>query len=194
MQLEDGGTVAYLADIAGHGATRHLMGMLKAAASRPCSMQAQQKGTWFAITHGPAEPCTPDVKSRRCMPRSPIPPESDGSIFYALAAQPPILHYRAETSVRLISTEQFPLGLLQVSGYSSDAATTASGDLLIAVTDGILEAANEADEEFGLDRLQSVIARHAAGSLPALAHAILEAARAFGKQIDDQTLLLIRRL
>ena len=118
----------------------------------------------------------------------------DGSIFYALAAQPPILHYRAETSLLLVSTEQFPLGLLPVSGFSSDATTTASGDLLIAVTDGILEAANKADEEFGLDRLQEVIARHTAGSLPALAQAILDAARAFGKQIDDQTLLLIRRL
>jgi len=82
---------------------------------------------------------------------------------------------------------------LPVSDYFADATTMASGDLLIAVTDGILEASNESDDEFGLDRLQEVIANHATDSLPALADAILNAVRAFGKQIDDQTLLLIRR-
>lgn len=69
-----------------------------------------------------------------------------------------------------------------------------SGDLLIAVTDGILEASNESEDEFGLDRLQEVIARHSGDGLSTLADAILSAARAFGEQIDDQTLLLIRRL
>jgi serine phosphatase RsbU (regulator of sigma subunit) len=44
----------------------------------------------------------------------------DGSIFYALAAHPPILHYPAPTDVKHISAEQFPLGLLPVSGYSSE--------------------------------------------------------------------------
>ena len=70
----------------------------------------------------------------------------------------------------------------------------AAGDLLIAVTDGILEASNDSEDEFGLGRLQAVIASHALDSLPALSEAILSAAHAFGKQIDDQTLLLIRRL
>jgi len=70
----------------------------------------------------------------------------------------------------------------------------ASSDLLIAVTDGILEACDKSEDEFGLDRLQKLIAKHAADNLPALADAILSAARAFGEQTDDQTLLLIRRL
>jgi sigma-B regulation protein RsbU (phosphoserine phosphatase) len=115
-------------------------------------------------------------------------------LFYALAAHPPILHYHSPANVEHISAEQFPLGLLPVSGFSSETTTMVSGDLLVAVTDGILEAANESEDEFGLDRLQAVIASHALDSLPALAEAILSAARGFGKQIDDQTLLLIRRL
>ena len=118
----------------------------------------------------------------------------DGSIFYALAAHPPILHYCMHADTKHISAEQFPLGLLPVSGYSSEATTMASGDLLIAVTDGILEASNQSEDEFGLGRLQEVISGHTTDSLPVLADAILNAARAFGKQTDDQTLLLIRRL
>jgi len=197
VQLEDGSTIAYLADIAGHGLQAGiLMGMLKTAA-RTALLDAGSTEAHMVLPSlmDRLNRVLPDVKEPQMYATfAGFLLNPDGSIFYALAAQPPILHYRADTSVQLVSTEQFPLGLLPVSGYSSDATTTASGDLLVAVTDGILEAANEADEEFGLDRLQAVIARHAAGSLPALAHGILEAARAFGKQIDDQTLLLIRRL
>lgn len=196
VQLEDGSTVAYLADIAGHGLQAGiLMGMVKTAA-RTALLDAGSTQAHMILPSlmDRLNRVLPDVKEPQMYATfvgfrlSP-----DGSIFYALAAQPPILHYRAGTNVQLVSSEQFPLGLLPVSSYSSEATTTAPGDLLIAVTDGILEAANESEDEFGLDRLEQVIARHAAGSLPALAQAILDAARAFGKQIDDQTLLLIRR-
>lgn len=70
----------------------------------------------------------------------------------------------------------------------------ASGDLLIAVTDGILEACNQTEEEFGLDRLEDIVAHHSMDSLQTMADVIVNAARSFGKQTDDQTLLLIRRL
>jgi serine phosphatase RsbU (regulator of sigma subunit) len=197
LQLEDGSTVAYLADIAGHGLQAGiLMGMVKTAARTAlldaCSIEPR---TVLPSLMDRLNRILPDVKEPQMYATFVgFRLNPDGSIFYALAAQPPILHYRARTSVQLISTEQFPLGLLPVSGYSSEATTTAPGDLLIAVTDGILEAANETDDEFGLERLEEVIAYHAADSLPTLAQAILEEARAFGKQVDDQTLLLIRRL
>jgi sigma-B regulation protein RsbU (phosphoserine phosphatase) len=118
----------------------------------------------------------------------------DGSVFHALAAHPPILHYHAHAKFEHISAEQYPLGLLPVNGFSAEATSMAPGDLLIAVTDGILEACNETEDEFGLTRLQELISRHASDNLSAIADSILSAARAFGKQVDDQTLLLVRRL
>lgn len=197
LQLEDGSIVAYVADIAGHGLQAGiLMGMLKTAA-RTALLDA-----------GSIEPqkVLPSLMDRlnRVLPDVKEPQmyatfagfrlNSDGSVFHALAAHPPILHYRTPRNVEHISTEQFPLGLLPVDGFSSEATVMNSGDLLIAVTDGILETSNESEEEFGLERLQSLIASHAQDSLPALAEAILVAARDFGKQLDDQTMLLIRRL
>ncbi len=197
--LDDGSTVAYLADIAGHGLQAGiLMGMLKTAA-RTALLDA-------GSMESPA--VLPSLMERlnRVLPSVKEPQmyatfagfllNPDGSVFYALAAHPPILHYRMQTNDRRvtpISAEQFPLGLLPVTGFSSEDTTMASGDLLIAVTDGILEACNQSEEEFGLDRLENTIVNHSIDSLPALADAILNAARAFGKQVDDQTLLLIRR-
>lgn len=197
LQFEDGSIVAYLADIAGHGLQAGiLMGMVKTATHTAlldvCSIEPR------AVLPSLMERLNrvlPGVKEPQMYATfAGFRLNSDGSVFYALAAHPPILHYRMNARTEHISVEQFPLGLLPVSDYSADATTMASGDLLIAVTDGILEASNESDDEFGLDRLQAVIANHATDSLPALADAILNAVRAFGKQIDDQTLLLIRRL
>jgi serine phosphatase RsbU (regulator of sigma subunit) len=197
LQLDDGSTVAYIAGIAGHGLQAGiLMGMLKtatrtalldAASIEPRTVLPSLLDRLNRVLPGVKEPqMYATFAGFRLSP--------DGAIFYALAAHPPILHYRTKTCVEHISVEQFPLGLLPVSGYSSEAMTMASGDLLIAVTDGVLEASNESDEEFGLDRLQEVIRNHAADSLPALSEVILSAARAFGKQIDDQTLLLFRKV
>ncbi|WP_216841215.1 PP2C family protein-serine/threonine phosphatase [Acidobacterium sp. S8] len=200
LLLEDGSTVAYIADIAGHGLQAGiLMGMLKTAV-RTVLLDARpvQPGMVLPVLMDRLNRVLPGVKEPQMYATfAGFNLEPDGSVFYALAAHPPILHYRANAAkerAREISVEQFPLGLLPVTGFSSESTTMASGDILIAVTDGILEACNGVEEEFGLDRLQNVIAAHATGSLPVLADAILSAARAFGKQADDQTLLLIRRL
>jgi len=197
LQLEDGSTVAYIADIAGHGLQAGiLMGMLKTAART-------------ALLDGcPTEPHTvlPSLMERlnKVLPGVKEPQmyatfagfrlNPDGSLFYALAAHPPILHYRPHQQVEHLTVEQFPLGLLPVTGFSAKTTLMAPGDMLIAVTDGILEACNKSEDEFGVARLQELIARHTNDSLPATADAILDAARAFGQQTDDQTLLLIRRL
>jgi serine phosphatase RsbU (regulator of sigma subunit) len=64
----------------------------------------------------------------------------------------------------------------------------------VVATDGILEVANKASEEYGVERLKDVIAGNAMDALPALAEKILGAARGFGAQFDDQTILLVRRV
>lgn len=191
--LPDDSTVAYLADIAGHGLQA---GILKTAARTALLEESSQ---------GPKEMLSslmerlnrvlPTVKEAQMYATfAAFSLEENGTVSYALAGHPPFLHYRNRESIDRISVAQFPLGLLPVTGFSADAAQLSSGDLLIVVTDGILEACNESESEFSLERLEEVVSRHATERLPALAEAILGAVRAFGKQIDDQTLLLIRRL
>jgi sigma-B regulation protein RsbU (phosphoserine phosphatase) len=112
-----------------------------------------------------------------------------------MAASPPILHWSpVRRDWQKVEEEQFPLGLLPVSGFTGEAIELAPGDLLAVATDGVLEVCNRAQEEFGIERVERAIAADARGALPELAGAILGSARAFGKQGDDQTLLLIRRL
>ena len=77
--------------------------------------------------------------------------------------------------------------------YQSASLDCAPGDLLALITDGLTEVFDARDRELGMDAVKRLLAAAAARPLTEIADGILAAARAHGAQIDDQTLLLIRR-
>jgi serine phosphatase RsbU (regulator of sigma subunit) len=196
--LPGGDAIAYLADIAGHGLQAGiLMGMLKTA-TRTALLEAGERDAaqTLPVLLERLNTVLPEVKEphmyatftglRLC---------ADGGVFYSLAASPPLLHWHAGSrELSHLEEEQFPLGLLPVSGFGTERLQTTPGDLLLVATDGILEACNKKEEEFGLDRLKHAIEGSAGAPLAEMAGSILEVVRAFGKQADDQTILIVRRL
>jgi sigma-B regulation protein RsbU (phosphoserine phosphatase) len=68
-----------------------------------------------------------------------------------------------------------------------------AGDLLALITDGLIEVFDAQDRDFGLERMKSLLAGAAGRPLAEIAESLFGGARAHGKQLDDQTLLLIRR-
>jgi serine phosphatase RsbU (regulator of sigma subunit) len=68
----------------------------------------------------------------------------------------------------------------------------APGDLLLIATDGILETCNPEDREFGTEGLRGCVESNPQAPLPQLAANILATVAKWGKQQDDQTLLLVR--
>lgn len=70
----------------------------------------------------------------------------------------------------------------------------AAGDVVMVATDGLLEVCDRQEQEYGVEPLKRIPEESGRGSLEALAESILGNVRAFGKQSNDQTLLLIRRL
>ena len=198
LRLPNGDAIAYLADIAGHGLQAGiLMGMLKTAA-RTALLDAGERDAaqTLPVLLGRLNSVLPEVKEAHMYATfTGFRLNADGSVHYALAASPPILHWHANGSaLSHIEEEQFPLGLLPVPVFDGQRLATRPGDLLVVATDGVLEACNGAEEEFGLERLKDVIERHAQAPLPEMAQQILDAARGFGKQLDDQTMLIVRCL
>lgn len=196
--LPNGDIIAYLADIAGHGLSAGiLMGMLKTAA---------HTALLDAASNSPAESLPvlleklnrvlPDVKEPQMYATlTAFRLNADGSAWCAMAASPPVLHWSpCRRSTNTIQTDQFPLGLLPVSGFMGEAINLAAGDLLVVATDGVLEVCDRQGEEFGVERLTQTVEDGLQLSPPALAGTILDKARAFGSQVDDQTLLIIRQL
>jgi len=68
-----------------------------------------------------------------------------------------------------------------------------SGDRLVLYTDGVTEAANGEDEEFGEDRLIEVLSAHRDASAQHLQAQILASAGEFcaNRWHDDATLLIL---
>ena len=62
------------------------------------------------------------------------------------------------------------------------------------MTDGLTEAANEREEEYGLERVKQQMARHSTEPLQVICETLLAEVRRFGKQLDDQSVLSVRRL
>ncbi len=198
LALANGDAIAYVGDIAGHGLQAGiLMGMLKTAARTALLDAAEREPcrTLPALLHR-LNTVLPGVKEEHMYATfTAFRLGGDGSVHYALAASPPILHWHSgRLALSRLEEEQFPLGLLPVAEFKGQQIEMARGDLLAVATDGVLEACDARGDEFGIDRLERTIGALADSPLPELAGRILDAAREFGKQADDQTILLIRRL
>lgn len=198
VSLPSGEVVAYLADVAGHGLPASiLMGRVKTATRTALldSGECEPQQT-LPLLLDRLNTVLPQVKEPQMYATlTAFRFGADGSVFYALAASPPILHWHAGAQTISCRQEpQLPLGLLPVSDFEGYTLDTATGDLLVVATDGILEVANKQGEEFGMERLKTAIAQNHNDPLHDLAAKILSAARGFGPQFDDQTILLVRCL
>jgi serine phosphatase RsbU (regulator of sigma subunit) len=102
---------------------------------------------------------------------------------------------RASGSIERLETGDLPLGIDASARFTCGAATMAPHDLLVIFTDGLIEAVNDADQEFGESRLLDVLrSSDAAGAQAALKN-LLSAVDAFvgqTRQHDDITCLLLR--
>ena len=188
----DGGLVAYVADISGHGLPAgQLMGMLKTAMRLAVQFRQMPVAALESVDR-----VLPDLKEREMFATLALLRfDGSGEAEYALAGHPPILHYRhGSRDTARLSMEQLPLGLIPGGSYASKRVIYSPRDLFLMVTDGITEVANARDEEFGLTRLQELLTQNATRALPEIWDLIMREVRQYGLQQDDQSLLLLRVL
>ncbi|MEA2604018.1 MAG: phosphoserine phosphatase RsbU/P [Acidobacteriota bacterium] len=119
-----------------------------------------------------------------------------GRLRYTNAGHNPGLIVRAGGEVEELGPTGIPLGLLPNAPYRTAEATLGPGDLLVLYTDGIAEAVNPADEEYGLERIRQVCARHRGERCMDLAEALEKDLEGFVRGVpfaDDRTIVLARR-
>lgn len=101
----------------------------------------------------------------------------------------------AACQVRRLEASGIVLGVLPNAAYTESTVDLFPGDVLVCFTDGVTEAVNANGEEFGEERVLSLVASHL--NLPAveLQDLILENVRTFAgpqPQHDDITLAVLR--
>jgi serine phosphatase RsbU (regulator of sigma subunit) len=112
------------------------------------------------------------------------------------AGHPDVLVMSGGTLTRLGASGP-ALGLMAAGAFSSHQVTLAPGALLVAYTDGVSEARDAADEEFGEGRLAALLAGQDHRPAAALCSGILDAVRQFRgsrQDQDDVTALVVRAL
>jgi len=120
----------------------------------------------------------------------------DQKISYANAGHNYPYIYRAatQTITMLDNTSGFPLGFDSGSIYKEAVVDFHTNDRLLLYTDGIVEACNKDEEEFGYDRLevylQNVVSRHPASVLNGLVDEVRNFTGVDGFE-DDVTILIV---
>ena len=120
-----------------------------------------------------------------------------GELAYCNAGHNPPLIVRANGAVEYLDGGGTVLGILPIAKYSEYHARLEPGDALAIYSDGVTEATNAKDEEFGDERFAAVLAanreKSAAQIVAAVTHALTEFA-AGSPQADDITLVVARRV
>src|SRR5262249_34412209 len=105
---------------------------------------------------------------------------------------------RASGAIEWLPTAGLPLGTVATPQYREVETTLVAGDLLLLLSDGIVEAMSANRELFGFDRLGHILARvDPAHGAHATLTTVIEAVRrhsAAVEQQDDITLVVVRVL
>lgn len=89
------------------------------------------------------------------------------------------------------------LGILPDYAYEAETVDFRPGDVLVIYSDGIVESMNSANEQFGFDRLSSVICASLGEPARGILDAIVDAARRHAgsaPQYDDMTVVVVKRI
>jgi sigma-B regulation protein RsbU (phosphoserine phosphatase) len=127
--------------------------------------------------------------------------EADGNFVYVNAGhQPPILFFRhprpGQPSELELTVGGTVIGPLPEARFRRGFARIHPGEVLLMLTDGILERRDRAGEFFGLDRVRAIVREMPARTAGDILDRLFEAAIAWGEGRpweDDATIVVVKR-
>ena len=118
-----------------------------------------------------------------------------GQLTYVNAGHNPPLLVKREGKYRWLDRGGLILGLSPRAEYEHDIVDLESGDVLVLYTDGVTEAMDQSEHEFGTDRLRREVLDNRDLSAQNISAGILDAVNEFSRgspQGDDQTLVVLK--
>lgn len=116
------------------------------------------------------------------------------TLRYVNAGHNPPMVIRRDGSTTWLEGGGPPVGMFRDSTYEECSVQLTPGDIVVAYTDGVIEAINPAEEEWGVDGLRKAAAENAAHSTEEIVHAIFTSMDKFSRerQADDATVVVLR--
>ena len=120
-----------------------------------------------------------------------------GTLDYCSAGHPAALLLRADGDLESLSDGGPVLGVVPLASFACGTVQLRSDDVMLVCSDGITESFDEADREFGVQRLEAEFCRAQGGSAESILFSVLGAVQDFAAPrplTDDMTLVIIRAL
>lgn len=183
--------IVYIADISGHGvASGVLMAMFKtsirsglATSSSPGGLLEGVHRTLYPLKM-PNMFATAGVLQLR---------PGSKSVTYSLAGHPALIRYCSQQrAIVEYASQNLPLGILPDQQFATDRLECDPGDVLLLLTDGFSEVFDAKAAELGMEPIKSAFLKAAERPLPEIFEHLRNVSLSFGKQDDDQTILLVR--
>jgi hypothetical protein len=187
---DEAGWIGYIADVSGHGVSSGvLMGMTKSAAR----MRLRGRASLADLLNALNEVLHSLKRPSMYVTFAGVRQTADADLEFTVAGHLPILRLTRAGDIIEATTPQVPIGIFEDYTFTSGRLECEPGELLALITDGITDVFDRADTEYGMDRVKRYLQTHAAEPLADIADGLLRDASSYGVQLDDQTLLLIRR-
>ncbi|MBL8148411.1 MAG: SpoIIE family protein phosphatase [Blastocatellia bacterium] len=119
-----------------------------------------------------------------------------GKLSYSNAGHNPPILVCADNSVLRLETGGLPVGIVDEITYDSGSVHLQPGDVLLIYSDGISDSVNEADQDFGDNRLVEVVKKYHNRTASQIRDKIDEALTQFVGQtppVDDMTIMIVKR-
>ena len=183
------GWLGYVADVSGHGVGPGVVvGMFKSA----LRMRARAGGSIAALLDDIHAVLMPLKQPQMFVTVACVRGGPGDELECAVAGHLPVLRIR-NGCVDEVTSPQIAVGMFDGTTFSSSSVDCRPGDLFALLTDGLIEVFDARRNELGLEWAKDVLRSSASQPLSTIADRLLADARAHGNQVDDQTVLLIRR-
>lgn len=195
IEKHDGKMLIALGDVSGKGtAAALLMSSLHAAIHAQVSAKSSLDQTITSVNQYLAE----NTPANRFVTlfAAELDPGS-GVLKYINAGHNPPLIGRADGTIAQLSSGGFPLGIMPAAEFELGETILHPGESLVVYSDGVSEANNILDEEFGMERLSAVVQNNLRASAAGMRDKVEAALSAFTQTApanDDITLVIVKRV
>jgi predicted permease len=121
--------------------------------------------------------------------------ERTRQLRYVNAGHNPPFLLRPDGGIQELPAGGTVIGMFPETSYQDAAVSLGSGDVLLAFTDGVVEAHNAAEEEFGEERLKALLRRVGGQTVPEISAAVLAELKGWIRdtdQYDDLTFVVLK--
>jgi phosphoserine phosphatase RsbU/P len=120
--------------------------------------------------------------------------ETERTLCYVNAGHNPALVIRRDSSITRLEASGAPVGIFADSTYEEGFVQLGRGDLVVAYTDGVVEAMNAMGEEWGIEGLLRAVAKASGHAPDEMVEAIFASLDEFScrNQTDDATVVVTR--